>query len=111
MPFKRYLDSFGIETITADNGETTLNYFLNEAFTGQTYDVIIVDYDLLNKTKFHIIKEIINKNPNQKIVITTTAEKERILKDLQKSDIEEKDIFLKPSKMSKLVSMLNFNNG
>lgn len=105
--FKKYLDTFGLDTVTADNGETALNRFLEDKNSGKSYDIVILDTNLKGISLLYIVKEIKNENPNQKIILTTTTQRGLLSKELlDTANISDKDVFVKPSRISELLSKI-----
>jgi DNA-binding response OmpR family regulator len=105
--FKTYLDSFGVESVTVDNGNQALETFLQGKNEGNEYDAIVLDTHLKGKTGLDLAKAIRERDSPQKIILVTTSMKEQLPKeDLQSAAIDEKDILVMPFALSRLSNLL-----
>ena len=105
--FKTYLDSFGVESVTVDNGNQALETFLQGKNEGNKYDGIVLDTHLKGKTGLDLAKAIRERDSTQKIILVTTSMNEQLPReDLQSAAIDEKDILVMPFALSCLSYLL-----
>jgi two-component system, OmpR family, response regulator len=106
--FKLYLDSLGIESITADNGEKALSTFLQSKEEGKNYDAVILDTNLKEQEGLEVAKKIRENDNRQRIILVTTKMKEQLPKEkLQSTAINDSDILVMPFRLSNLSKVLN----
>ena len=105
--FKTYLDSFGLESMTVDNGITALETFLQGKNEGDGYDAVVLDTHLKGKRGLDLAKAIRERDKSQKIILVTTSMKEQLSKDeLNSAAIDEKGILVMPFALSSLFKLL-----
>ncbi|MDQ2684612.1 MAG: response regulator [Thermoproteota archaeon] len=105
--FKTYLDSLGIESVTVDDGDTAVETFLQSKNMGKHYDAVVIDTHLKGTLGLEAAKKIRENDHSQRIILLTTTLKEQLSKEkLQSTAIEERDILVKPFKLSNLRQLL-----
>lgn len=99
--FKVYLDSLGIESITADNGEKALSTFLQSKEEGKNYDAVVLDTHLKEQEGLEVAKKIRENDNRQRIILVVTKMKEQLPKEkLQSTAIKDSDILVMPFRLS-----------
>lgn len=105
--FKTYLDSLGIESVTVDDGDKAVETFLQSKNKGKHYDAVVIDTHLKGTLGLEAAKKIRENDRSQRIILLTTTLKEQLSKEkLQSTAIEERDILVKPFKLSNLRQLL-----
>lgn len=105
--FKTYLDSLGIESVTVDDGDKAVETFLQSKNNGKHYDAVVIDTHLKGTLGLEAAKKIRENDRAQRIILLTTTLKEQLSKEkLQSTVIEERDILVKPFKLSNLRQLL-----
>ena len=99
-----YLDSLGFDVVTVESGNKCLEYAFDSTDDG--YDMIILDSHLHDIGGLEVAKNIRNRIPNQKIVLTTTCPLDQISNSLGSIGINQEDVMLKPFKFSTLLSVM-----
>jgi CheY-like chemotaxis protein len=105
--FKTYLDSLGIESVTVDDGDKAVEAFLQSKNKGKHYDAVVLDTHLKGKKGLDAAKKIRENDHSQRIILLTTSMKDQLSKEkLRSTAIEEKDILVKPFKLSNFYRLL-----
>jgi DNA-binding response OmpR family regulator len=102
--YYEYLDSLGLAVVTVESGNKCLEVAFDS--TGDGYDMIILDSHLHDIGGLEIAKNIRNRIPNQRIVLTTTYPLGQIRNSLGSIGINQDDVMLKPFKFSTLLSVI-----
>jgi CheY-like chemotaxis protein len=105
--FKTYLDSLGIESVTVDDGDKAVETFLQSKNNGKHYDAVVIDTHMKGTLGLEAAKKIRENDRAQRIILLTTTLKGQLSKEkLQSTAIEERDILVKPFKLSNLRQLL-----
>ena len=99
-----YLDSLGFDVVTVESGNKCLKHAFDSTDDG--YDMIILDSHLHDIGGLEVAKNIRNRIPNQKIVLTTTYPLDQISNSLGSIGLIQEDVMLKPFKFSTLLSVI-----
>jgi DNA-binding response OmpR family regulator len=99
-----YLDTLGFDVVTVESGNKCLEYAFDSTDDG--YDMIMLDSHLHDIGGLEVAKNIRNRIPNQKIVLTTTYPLDQISNSLGSIGINQEDVMLKPFKFSTLLSVM-----
>jgi CheY-like chemotaxis protein len=99
-----YLDSLGFDVVSVESGNKCLEYAFDS--TGDGYDMIILDSHLHDIAGLEVAKNIRNRIPNQRIVLTTTYPLSQLSNSLGSIGINQEDVMLKPFKFSTLLSVI-----
>ena len=99
--FGGYLRANGLYTVLTGTGRTCLDEV--KKFK-KRFDIIILDTDLCDLKGVEVAKQILELNPEQKIIITTTSNTARLERELTSVDIALDNIMLKPFRLFQLLS-------
>ena len=100
--YTEYFDSIGIDVTVVGSGLNCLEYIRRQS---KVFDVIILDTHLTDSPGTEVAKKILETNPIQKIVLTTTYSRDQVSDDLALTGIEREDILQKPFMLSELLSI------
>ncbi len=91
-----------------ENGNKCLEYiFSNTDYNNDNdYDIIILDTHLRDISGFEVAREIRNRLPHKKIILTTTNPLNNIIDIIDSIGIKSEDVILKPFSFSELFSIL-----
>jgi DNA-binding response OmpR family regulator len=101
--FGGYLRANGLYTVLTGTGRTCLDEV--KKFK-RRFDVIILDTDLYDMKGVEVAKKIIELNPDQKIIMTTTSSTCMVERELTCVDIGLENILLKPFRLFQLISTI-----
>ena len=99
--FGGYLRANGIYTALTGTGRTCLEEV--KKFR-KRFDIIILDTDLCDLKGVEVAKQILELNPQQKIIMTTTSNTDKLKRELTSVDISLENILLKPFRLFQLLS-------
>jgi len=99
--FGGYLRANGIYTALTGTGRTCLEEV--KKFR-KRFDIIILDTDLCDLKGVEVAKQILELNPQQKIIMTTTYNTARLEREATLADIALDNILLKPFRLFQLLS-------
>lgn len=99
--FGGYLRANGIYTALTGTGRTCLDEV--KKFR-KRFDIIILDTDLCDLKGVEVAKQILELNPQQKIIMTTTYNTARLEREVTSADIALDNILLKPFRLFQLLS-------
>ena len=99
--FGGYLRANGIYTALTGTGRTCLEEV--KKFR-KRFDIIILDTDLCDLKGVEVAKQILELNPQQKIIMTTTYNTARLEREVTSADIALDKILLKPFRLFQLLS-------
>ena len=99
--FGAYLRANGLYTVLTSTGSACLDEF--KKFK-KRFDIIILDTDLYDQKGVEVAKEILELNPDQKIIMTTTSNTDKLKRELTSGDISLENILLKPFRLFQLLS-------
>jgi CheY-like chemotaxis protein len=105
--YKLYLKSLPVELETVENGMDCFAKTIMGSDT-QTYDLIMIDTHIRDTTAIHVAKKILEENPNQNIVFSTTWNITDFKSELrsQSLDPEQFPIVRKPFSFSQLLGLI-----
>jgi DNA-binding response OmpR family regulator len=110
--YNLYLKKLGIREdriMVAESGKECMEIFENKKQIENEDDILVIlDMHLKDMSSLHVAKEIMNMNPQQKMILTTTSTKEvkNYIKNVSTSTIEDDMILIKPFRFSQLLSLI-----
>ncbi|HYO05776.1 MAG TPA: response regulator [Phototrophicaceae bacterium] len=105
--YQTYLDSLGLDMEIVDGGEACLNRLFKNT-NNSNFDIVIINTHLFDISGLVIAKEIHQRNPSQKIVITTTILRERLPKEhLDSAGIDHEYVLTIPFRVSDMMHFLS----
>ena len=99
--FGGYLQANGLYTVLTETGRACLDEV--KKFR-KRFDIIILDTDLYDLKGVEVAKKILDLNPDQKIIMTTTSSTDTLERELTSADIGLENILLKPFRLFRLLS-------
>ncbi len=99
--FGGYLRANGIYTVLTGTGRTCLDEVKK---SNKRFNIIIMDADLYDMKGVEVAKKILESNPDQKIIMTTTSSTKTLERELTSADIGLVNILLKPFRLFQLLS-------
>ena len=99
--FGAYLRANGLYTVLTSTGSACLDEV--KKFR-KRFDIIILDTDLCDLKGVEVAKQILELNPQQKIIMTTTYNTARLEREATLADIALDNILLKPFRLFQLLS-------
>lgn len=99
--FGGYLGANGLHTVLRGTGSTCLEE-VKKCKKG--FDIVIVDMDLYDMKGLDVARKILEFNPDQKIIMTTTSSIDKLERELISLEISLQNILLKPFKLFQLLS-------
>jgi DNA-binding response OmpR family regulator len=99
--FGGYLRANGLYTVLTGTGRACLDEV--KKFK-KRFDIIILDTDLYDQKGVEVAKRILELNPDQKIIMTTTSSTDKLKRELTSVDISLENILLKPFRLFQLLS-------
>ena len=104
--YMRYLRSLPVEVDTATGGKECLERLA--ASDSGLYDIIILDTHLKDASGFHIARKIVDDNPDQQIVFTTTWDLNTISSDIRAHALqpEKYPVLQKPFVFSQMLGYI-----
>ena len=99
--FGGYLRANGLYTVLRGTGRTCLDE-IKKCKKG--FDIVILDTDLYDMKGVDVAKKILEFNPDQKIIMTTTSSTDKLERELTSVDISLENILLKPFRLFQLLS-------
>jgi DNA-binding response OmpR family regulator len=103
--YRDYLGSRGIFVQVIGDGKQLLEFI--ESTKNFDYELIILDTYLSDMPGIDVVKKILDKKPEQRIVLTTTYDSNRISDLVKELGIHPEDILQKPFLFSNLISVIN----
>ena len=115
--YNLYLKKLGIREdriMVAENGKKCVEIFENQNKNKKQREndnddvLVILDMHLKDTSNLNVAKEIMNINPQQKMILTSTSslkDVKNFVKDVSTS-IEEDMILIKPFRLSQLLSVI-----
>lgn len=105
--YRRYLHSMPVDLVTVAGGRECLEQAVTP-HKRSLYDVIIIDTHIKDSSGFHIAKKILEENPDQQIIFTTTWDPETIGSDLKAHSLESSKypVLHKPFMFSSLLGFV-----
>jgi len=100
------LENFFTDIYIADNGKEGLDIFEEKLGSNEEFNIIVTDLDMPEIDGFEMCKEILSKNPNQKIIITTAFATKDNINRLVEENIEVLKVIEKPIKMNQFIVLL-----
>lgn len=99
--FGGYLRANGLDTVLTGDGRTCLDEI---NICKKRFDIVILDSNLNDMKGVYLAKKILEWNPDQKIIMTTTSSTDTLERDLTSVDIGLENILLKPFRLFQLLS-------
>ena len=87
------LQDAGHEVTSVSDGEECIQFYFAEKSKGINFDLIIVDYHMPKKDGAEVIKAILDKYPDQKIIMLTAFSKDVTSKTIP---IDKVKVLFKP---------------
>jgi DNA-binding response OmpR family regulator len=103
--FGGYLRANGLYTVLTGTGRACLDEV--KKFK-KRFDIIILDTDLYDQKGVEVAKRILELNPDQKIIMTTTSSTDKLKRELTSVDISLENILLKPFRLFQLLSTVKY---
>ena len=105
--YRQYLHSMPVDLVTVAGGRECLEQTV-APHKRDLYDIIIIDTHLKDSSGFHIAKKILEENPDQQIIFTTTWDSETIGSDLKAHSLEsiKYPVLHKPFMFSSLLGVI-----
>jgi DNA-binding response OmpR family regulator len=125
--YQRHLGNFGFCVTAVDDGDKAFECFFqqktqrydvdnddvdNDCYNHakdnkRIYELVMLNTHLAGKSGLDVAKEIRKKNPNQRIIITTTTPIENLPEpQLEAANINKEEILTMPFRLTKLISMI-----
>ena len=107
MQYKALLEKNGHSVITTADGSECVKKYKEElkkadiALSDDCFDIVILDQDMPKKTGANVAKEILTKNPNQKILFVTGYQRWAV-EDEADDLVEKMTLLEKPFTLSQL---------
>ncbi len=103
--YELVLRDAGHQVISTVNGEECLKIYFQDAMAGKTFGLVLVDCGMPKKDGIEVIKEILNKCPNQRILLATAFGPESLtrLADL----VKKIHVLHKPFDPDELLGVIN----
>lgn len=98
------LKSAGHEVISTKDGEECLGFYFKEMTGGRKLDLVITDLRMPKKDGVAVVREILTKYPDQRIMIATAYSKD--IPDSLGELIKKVKILRKPFELDELVSVV-----
>ncbi len=106
--YQTYLDSYGLDVEVVDGGEAVLDRLYGNTGNSSNYDIVVINTHLFDMPGLDAAKEILKKNPSQKIVITTSSMRERLSKRyLDSVGIDHECVLTMPFRLSDMMRFLS----
>lgn len=99
--FGGYLRANGLDTVLTGDGRTCLDEI---KICKKRFDIVILDSNLNDMKGVYLAKKILEWNPDQKIIMTTTQSTDTLERELTSVDIGLENILLKPFRLFQLLS-------
>ena len=94
---ERFISKLGYDVVVADNWESAI-----QAFSEDSYHLVILDVHMPGRDGFQIAKEIKIANPDQKIMIMTGLSAGEAYSYLASVEVDVNQILYKPFDINKL---------
>jgi CheY-like chemotaxis protein len=101
--YNDYLMVLGFDAAVVENAQKCLDLYVTR---DGDFDLIMLDNHLTDIPIVEVAKEILNHNPSNRLVLTTTNTYDETITDLLSLGINSEDILLKPFKLSTLLSVI-----
>ncbi|MEP6576188.1 MAG: MEDS domain-containing protein [Nitrososphaerota archaeon] len=99
--FGGYLGANGLLTVLRGTGSDCLDEVKKRK---KRFDIVILDTDLYDMKGVEVAKKILELNPDQKIIMTTTSSTYSLERELKSLEIGLQNILLKPFRLFQLLS-------
>jgi DNA-binding NtrC family response regulator len=93
------LSRFGYEVVSANNGDSGLEYFINGP-----YDIVLTDFDMPGMDGITLASHIKENSPNTTVILMTGHDRETIKGQVQQSAVDL--ALFKPFELSTIVQIL-----
>lgn len=104
--FKKQYELDKLDIILIENGEKGLKHIISKDDNINYHDIVIIDTHLPDIPGFEVAKQIRDKLPNVRIILTTTYSFNNIKNIIDSIGIKCKDVILKPFTFSELISVI-----
>jgi CheY-like chemotaxis protein len=101
--YRDYLKVLGFDAAVVENAQECLDAFVTK---DGDFDLIMLDKHLTDTPIIEVAKEILNHNPSNRLVVTTTNICDETIAELLSLGINSEDVLLKPFKLSTLLSVI-----
>jgi CheY-like chemotaxis protein len=95
-----------LDIILIENGEKGLKYIISKDDNIHDHDIVIIDTHLPDIPGFEVAKQVRDKLPNVRIILTTTYSFNNIKNITDSIGIKCEDVILKPFTFSELISVI-----
>ncbi|HEX5187514.1 MAG TPA: response regulator [Nitrososphaeraceae archaeon] len=95
-----------LDIILIENGEKGLEYIISRDDNINDHDIVIIDTHLRDIPGFEVAKQIRDKLPKVRIILTTTFSFNNIKNIVDSIGIKCEDVILKPFSFSELISVI-----
>jgi CheY-like chemotaxis protein len=97
---KKCVDEFFKSTNDDEDTKCSSNNFPREA-------VLILDTHLEDISSIQVAKQIVDRNPNQQIIFTTTLPSDIISQEISSAGLNKFSVLTKPFELSRLLSLIH----
>jgi CheY-like chemotaxis protein len=97
--YRRFMDRLGFDVTIVESGGECLDCIFNRE---AGFDVVVLDANFHDMNGTQVAREIRKRQPDQKIIVTTTSLAEDSVREA-----EDVDMITKPFSMSKLIALIN----
>ena len=104
--FKTHYGLDRLDIILIENGEKGLKYIISKVDNINDQDIVIIDTHLPDIPGFEVAKQIRDKLPKVRIILTTTYSFNNIKNIVNSIGIKCEDVILKPFIFSELISVI-----
>lgn len=94
----------GHDITSASDGEECVKLYAAEKAKGGKFDLVVVDYHMPKKDGAQVIKEILDQNPDQKIMMLTAFSKDVTSKTIP---LDKVKVLFKPIELDELLKEIN----
>ncbi|MFH1942839.1 MAG: response regulator [bacterium] len=98
---QRILLYLGYKVVITDTGEQAM-----EEFSTQEFDLVLMDVMMPGKNGFKVAREMIDKKPDQKIVIITGLSEDAVFSQPISDDVHVKHVLSKPFTLENVKAVL-----
>jgi CheY-like chemotaxis protein len=98
---QRILLYLGYDVVISDTGERAI-----EEFSKRDFDLVLMDVMMPGKNGFKVAREMMDKKPDQKIVIITGLSKDVVFSHPISDDVHVKYVLSKPFTVEKVKAVL-----
>jgi len=110
--YSRFLNYHGVDLVITESGTECLGKILGNGHgkpMSNQYDMIILDWHIRDMNPATLVRDIRQKIPNQRIVITAASDESEIKDNSMKANIDYEDVLIKPFSFSQLLAKIKPN--